>query len=729
MAGNGAKLLEAVESVNALAGRYEIRGLPTTPGAWAAAMSPFQSLGNDGQSDFLDKLDELMVWSTEDVVDREGRIYDRLCDLTGEIWSALVGSDLSAEIILDTQAGPDEADDPFRALWMDGLSPERVDEFRVGLREAVKAVDLRIDWDDRSDLVIVGLREDPTSRIGLDMWKLTRHVGKWPIGRWTAGLGPMLQEVARIAHEPLPPWKRVRRSLRPMVHFMDPKARDYTRSDLDQHDLTTLYAYECGGDTLLVTERARATWGVSVDEVQVAARKNLAHPRPQAIDIFGAPCFLSEQPGASGHMLRLIEQSRDGTAFLVVVMAEDALLWCPLIDDRSVHAALVLRPWVNTWLKDRLGPSGGAGGSDEIFWVRDGQVGSTPTWAADRDRVLSGPTDLIARLSSLTEIPLDDKGNLPLPSLVPPTRVIDTNGRRKALTRLFDHPEFARTIGRGDPIRLVRRADVMAARFQIAEELITGDVGWHLDDVSDPLSSHSPITEYVDRLSDLGSRMIDAIPYLWDEKVRDLAIGLELPTHAVSDDLLPIPLPMWMTWPELLRMESPDETGVGPVPYLVRGVLISPYRGGLKIETVGRRLGVRWAHSMVIPAGSRFPGDLPPHCHLPLALVAFLGAKFVTIGPEPRPMAGGGKIEPPARPDSDEPRFVRLREMRTPSGGQDLGGEGRGGPDWKHRWMVSRHLRLQPYPSTGERRWIWIDPYIKGPSDKPLRVPGYRVAR
>lgn len=47
--------------------------------------------------------------------------------------------------------------------------------------------------------------------------------------------------------------------------------------------------------------------------------------------------------------------------------------------------------------------------------------------------------------------------------------------------------------------------------------------------------------------------------------------------------------------------------------------------------------------------------------------------------------------------------------------------------DWSHRWVVSGHWRKQYYPSTGENVPTWIDPYVKGPEDKPLVIGGARV--
>lgn len=40
--------------------------------------------------------------------------------------------------------------------------------------------------------------------------------------------------------------------------------------------------------------------------------------------------------------------------------------------------------------------------------------------------------------------------------------------------------------------------------------------------------------------------------------------------------------------------------------------------------------------------------------------------------------------------------------------------------EWLHQWIVNGHPRRQWYPSEGVHRSIWIEPYRKGPPDKPL---------
>jgi hypothetical protein len=59
---------------------------------------------------------------------------------------------------------------------------------------------------------------------------------------------------------------------------------------------------------------------------------------------------------------------------------------------------------------------------------------------------------------------------------------------------------------------------------------------------------------------------------------------------------------------------------------------------------------------------------------------------------------------------------VRVISLRRTSG-SSVGG---GSREWSHRWMVRGHWRQQWYPSIGQNRPIWVDPYLKGPEGAPL---------
>lgn len=49
-------------------------------------------------------------------------------------------------------------------------------------------------------------------------------------------------------------------------------------------------------------------------------------------------------------------------------------------------------------------------------------------------------------------------------------------------------------------------------------------------------------------------------------------------------------------------------------------------------------------------------------------------------------------------------------------------------PDHQFRWIVDGHFRHQPVgPGGRDRKLIWIDPFLKGPADKPLKAPAVKV--
>ena len=59
---------------------------------------------------------------------------------------------------------------------------------------------------------------------------------------------------------------------------------------------------------------------------------------------------------------------------------------------------------------------------------------------------------------------------------------------------------------------------------------------------------------------------------------------------------------------------------------------------------------------------------------------------------------------------------LRRREVRGKENGH---GEPR---DWSHRWIVSGHWRKQWYSSRHRHEPLFIDSYVKGPDDKPLKA-------
>jgi hypothetical protein len=69
-----------------------------------------------------------------------------------------------------------------------------------------------------------------------------------------------------------------------------------------------------------------------------------------------------------------------------------------------------------------------------------------------------------------------------------------------------------------------------------------------------------------------------------------------------------------------------------------------------------------------------------------------------------------------------EPMPVKIVYLRRTVQSEHIAGEPTG-REYSCRWVVEGHWRLQPYgPQRSERKLLFIDAYVKGPGDKPLKV-------
>lgn len=79
-------------------------------------------------------------------------------------------------------------------------------------------------------------------------------------------------------------------------------------------------------------------------------------------------------------------------------------------------------------------------------------------------------------------------------------------------------------------------------------------------------------------------------------------------------------------------------------------------------------------------------------------------------------------------PKDSNIRVIQLRRAEQREGESSQGDS----PEWSCRWIVGGHWRNQYHPSNGGHVPTWILPYVKGPEDKPLKVPTqtvYQVSR
>lgn len=75
--------------------------------------------------------------------------------------------------------------------------------------------------------------------------------------------------------------------------------------------------------------------------------------------------------------------------------------------------------------------------------------------------------------------------------------------------------------------------------------------------------------------------------------------------------------------------------------------------------------------------------------------------------------------------DAPLPSDVRVIQLRRAESTSERGKSSHDSPDWSYRWIVNGHWRNQPYKES--RKLIYIMPYVKGPDDKPLKVPTHTV--
>lgn len=146
-------------------------------------------------------------------------------------------------------------------------------------------------------------------------------------------------------------------------------------------------------------------------------------------------------------------------------------------------------------------------------------------------------------------------------------------------------------------------------------------------------------------------------------------------------------------------------------------------------EDVGSRLfaydmsgwtyGKRWA---TVPGEEVAPGKVDEGLSLQrklLLAVNLIAAQHVAVV---RRESGQRQVKRRAQrmdmPNYGDISYITLR--REDQGGHE--GDREPGEGYSYRFMVSGHWRHQWYPSKGEHHLIWIDPFIKGPEDRPLII-------
>lgn len=99
-----------------------------------------------------------------------------------------------------------------------------------------------------------------------------------------------------------------------------------------------------------------------------------------------------------------------------------------------------------------------------------------------------------------------------------------------------------------------------------------------------------------------------------------------------------------------------------------------------------------------------------------LAALLFSEQRLAVVAKEPHPRPWQARQQFDPAQHIPEHLVVTLRSLEHKHG-EPTGNA----PDWQYQWAVRGHWRQQFYASDRSHRPVWIQPYIKGPDDKPLK--------
>lgn len=120
-----------------------------------------------------------------------------------------------------------------------------------------------------------------------------------------------------------------------------------------------------------------------------------------------------------------------------------------------------------------------------------------------------------------------------------------------------------------------------------------------------------------------------------------------------------------------------------------------------------------WWMPGVVMAAATGQASVSASSRFLMSVIAALGHRLTKLA---EPSGGRGERRRAAR------ELPGLRVL-TLASGASVKAQTTSHVEWSHRWMVRGHWRQQPCgPQRSQRRLQWIDPYVKGPDDKPLDV-------
>jgi hypothetical protein len=251
-------------------------------------------------------------------------------------------------------------------------------------------------------------------------------------------------------------------------------------------------------------------------------------------------------------------------------------------------------------------------------------------------------------------------------------------------------------------------------------------------------------------LVEVAESILEAAPFLWSDHTEDLADAAPLPKHVVSPTLLCAPHMFWAR-ESAYQLKHPypggvpgtfqtnwifvwnDAKGVTSVSDVVRvdqddASMIEEREENFALEFAQIPYGWRWPNDFVKLFSEKWENTSVAKI---LKRCAFLSSPYVNKDKvrlarhHRRQLERAG--EPPEKVE-EQVHVVKLRrEVKEPA--KKTGADGSSSIEWQHQWWVSGHYRAQWYPHEEAHRVIWIAPYMKGPSDKPVLEKVYAVVR
>jgi len=233
--------------------------------------------------------------------------------------------------------------------------------------------------------------------------------------------------------------------------------------------------------------------------------------------------------------------------------------------------------------------------------------------------------------------------------------------------------------------------------------------------------------------------VMDAPVYLWSTDMLNLAQAAPLPPHTISSQML-VRKSMYWTFESAFKGEHVEkgsryetqwfylveqDTTAGMWTRLFSDAILFDKNG----EPTDQRLiafammyGKSWPRDWTDQTDQVAVGNFLKYC-------AFLASPFIDKTPQRLPRHQRRQLERAGQEREQVNRDTTVTILRRKVPGVPTKRPPQGETDWQHQWWVSGHYRAQWYPSDAAHRVIWIAPFLKGPSDKPLLDKMYSVIR